>query len=111
MASTKHLGKLGIEVLYDDRAKKVASPGVKFKDADLRGIPIRLTVSRRNLESNGIEMKLRGSERRLLSLISMTRYWPFRKPSRCLYDEIQEMVDAVPNWEKEKHLWEVIEFW
>ncbi len=45
-----------IEVLYDDRAE---SPGVKFADADLIGLPIRLTVSAKSLQSGGIEMKRR----------------------------------------------------
>lgn len=49
----------GIEVLYDDRPKKVASPGEKFGDADLIGLPIRLTVSRRSLKNGGVEFKLR----------------------------------------------------
>ncbi len=48
--------KGGVEVLFDDRD---ASPGVKFNDADLIGIPIRLTVSERALMSGGIEHKLR----------------------------------------------------
>jgi prolyl-tRNA synthetase len=46
----------GMEVLFDDRD---VSPGVKFKDADLIGIPIRLTVSERALTNGGIEFKLR----------------------------------------------------
>lgn len=45
-----------IEVLYDDRDE---SAGVKFNDADLLGIPIRLTVSPRTLQSNSVEIKLR----------------------------------------------------
>jgi prolyl-tRNA synthetase len=49
----------GIEILYDDREE---SPGVKFADADLIGIPIRLTASKRSLESGGIELKLRESD-------------------------------------------------
>ena len=51
----------GVDVLYDDRNKKVATPGEKFNDADLIGIPIRLTVSRRTIKTNGVELKLRGS--------------------------------------------------
>jgi len=51
----------GVEVLYDDRNERA---GVKFNDADLIGIPIRLTVSRRALESGGVEMKLRHSSER-----------------------------------------------
>jgi prolyl-tRNA synthetase len=46
----------GIEVLFDDRK---ASPGVKFNDADLIGVPIRVTVSSRSLEENNVELKLR----------------------------------------------------
>ncbi len=46
----------GIEVLYDDRDE---SPGVKFNDADLIGLPVRLTVSERALAQGGVEMKLR----------------------------------------------------
>ena len=46
----------GIEVLYDDRSE---SPGVKFADADLIGLPIRLTVAAKALKSGGIEMKRR----------------------------------------------------
>ena len=47
----------GIEVLYDDRAD--ASPGVKFNDADLIGLPLRITMSPRNLEKDSIEVKRR----------------------------------------------------
>lgn len=52
----KTFSDLGLEVLYDDRNE---TPGVKFKDADLIGIPIRLTVSKRSLESDSVEVKLR----------------------------------------------------
>jgi prolyl-tRNA synthetase len=51
-----HLQNAGIDVLFDDRDLR---PGVKFNDADLIGIPIRLTVSERSLQSGGIEVKLR----------------------------------------------------
>ncbi len=46
----------GIEVLFDDRKE---NPGVKFKDADLIGIPIRLTVGDRGIKNGVIELKLR----------------------------------------------------
>jgi prolyl-tRNA synthetase len=52
------LGNRGIEVLYDDRDE---SAGVKFADADLLGIPLRVTVSKRNLKENAVELKLRSS--------------------------------------------------
>ena len=52
------LEERGIEVLYDDRDE---SAGVKFADADLIGIPLRVTVSKRNLKENAVELKLRAS--------------------------------------------------
>jgi prolyl-tRNA synthetase len=45
----------GIEVLYDDRED--AAAGVKFNDADLLGVPIRLVVSPRNLKAGVVEIK------------------------------------------------------
>ncbi len=60
----------GIEVLYDDRDE---SPGVKFNDADLIGLPIRLTVSERALAQGGVEMKLRSQqEKSILPLDAIT---------------------------------------
>ncbi len=52
----------GLQVLYDDRA---ASAGVKFNDADLIGIPLRLTVSKRSVPDSVIEAKWRDSTERL----------------------------------------------
>lgn len=49
----------GIEVLYDDRD---AAPGVKFNDADLIGLPLRLTISPRTLEKNSVEFKMRSEK-------------------------------------------------
>jgi len=46
----------GLSVVYDDRDER---PGVAFKDADLLGLPLRLTVSQRALEAGGIEVKWR----------------------------------------------------
>jgi prolyl-tRNA synthetase len=46
----------GVEVLYDDRE---ATPGVKFNDADLIGLPLRVTVGRRALDKGGVELKWR----------------------------------------------------
>jgi prolyl-tRNA synthetase len=50
------LRSAGIETLYDDRPE---SPGVKFNDADLIGLPLRLTVSERALKAGGVELKRR----------------------------------------------------
>ena len=52
----QELQKRGIEVLFDDRND---SPGVKFNDADLLGIPLRLTLSPRTLQSRSMEAKWR----------------------------------------------------
>jgi prolyl-tRNA synthetase len=49
----------GLEVLFDDREE---SPGVKFNDADLLGIPVRLTISPRTLEKNSVEIKRRSEK-------------------------------------------------
>ena len=48
----------GLAVLLDDRAER---PGVKFADADLIGVPLRLTVSERALERDALEAKWRHS--------------------------------------------------
>jgi prolyl-tRNA synthetase len=44
----------GIEVLYDDRRESL---GARFKDADLIGIPLRLTLTPRSLQGGGVEIK------------------------------------------------------
>lgn len=51
----KELGDAGVEVLLDDRKER---PGVKFKDADLLGIPVRITVGR-GAADGLVEYKLR----------------------------------------------------
>jgi len=43
---TNELSSLGLEALLDDRDER---PGVKFKDADLLGIPLRLTIGDKSL--------------------------------------------------------------
>ncbi len=51
------LTRAGIEVLLDDRDER---PGVKFNDADLIGIPIRLTIGDKQLKGGKVELKARG---------------------------------------------------
>lgn len=46
----------GIEVLMDDRDER---PGIKFKDADLIGIPLRVTVGKNAIKANKIDLKWR----------------------------------------------------
>lgn len=57
----KGIEKIGYEVLIDNRN---ISPGAKFKDADLIGIPLRITLGRK-LKEKKIELKLRNSDERL----------------------------------------------
>jgi len=52
----KHLSDLGLTVFLDDRDER---PGFKLKDADLLGIPVRVTVSSRTLKKDAVEIKSR----------------------------------------------------
>ena len=82
----------GIEVLYDDRNE---SPGVKFKDADLIGLPIRVTVSERSLKAGGIEFKRRDSrEKTIVPIAGLPG--KVRADLQMLEDEIARSVVPVP---------------
>ncbi len=59
----RELRLAGVEVLFDDRE---ASAGVKFNDADLRGIPLRITVSDRSLQGGGVEFKRRDEKEKTI---------------------------------------------
>jgi prolyl-tRNA synthetase len=62
----EELASAGIAALFDDRDE---TPGVKFNDADLLGMPLRVTVSPRNLEKGSLELKGRTEgEARLVPL-------------------------------------------
>ena len=50
------LKKAGIEVILDDRDER---PGVKFKDADLIGYPVRVVIGKKTLDNGQIEVKAR----------------------------------------------------
>jgi len=72
----------GLDVLFDDRDERA---GVKFNDADLIGIPLRLTVSKRSLEKGGLEFKDRATgESRII-------------PREDVVDEIFEEVARLTN--------------
>jgi len=60
----RELGEAGFEVLLDDRDER---PGVKFKDADLIGLPIRVTVGALLAREGMVEVRLRkeGKDTRL----------------------------------------------
>jgi len=53
----KLLNEAGIETILDDRAN--VSPGFKFKDADLLGMPIQVIVGEKGLKNNQVEIKIR----------------------------------------------------
>jgi len=55
----EELEAAGVEVLYDDRDERA---GVKFNDADLIGIPLRLVISKRSIENGGVEWKVRADK-------------------------------------------------
>jgi prolyl-tRNA synthetase len=52
----EELREAGIDVLYDDRD---AGPGEKFADAELLGVPLRLTLGKRSLDSGAVEAQVR----------------------------------------------------
>jgi prolyl-tRNA synthetase len=54
----KSLSEKGIDVILDDRDERA---GVKFKDADLIGIPLRVTIGHKSLADGRIEIKIRAS--------------------------------------------------
>jgi prolyl-tRNA synthetase len=54
--------RAGADVLIDDRSER---PGFKFKDADLIGIPLRITVGGRGMKEGIIELKWRGAKETL----------------------------------------------
>ena len=72
------LQNAGIEVLFDDREE---SPGIKFNDSDLIGLPIRLTISNKSIKNGGVEIKLRREEN--FSFVS------FDKLTELVIDKIQ----------------------
>jgi prolyl-tRNA synthetase len=61
------LTECGIEVLFDDRDD---SPGVKFNDADLLGIPLRVTISPKTLDKDSVELKWRAEKSAELVAVS-----------------------------------------
>ena len=48
----------GLEVLLDDRAQR---PGEKFADADLLGVPIRITVGKKTLDDGAVDVRIRAT--------------------------------------------------
>ena len=85
------LTQVGIEVLYDDRDE---SPGVKFNDADLIGIPLRLTVGHRALKEGGLEAKLRHeSEKSIIPLDQAVD--KVKQTIQGLYEDVNNNLETV----------------
>jgi prolyl-tRNA synthetase len=81
----QHLSDLGVAVFLDDRDER---PGFKLKDADLLGIPVRITVSLRTLESNSVEIKLRSRPDLRLAPVDMAPK-AIREVVQGLYDSLK----------------------
>jgi prolyl-tRNA synthetase len=72
----RKLKELGVEVILDDRNERA---GVKFKDADLIGYPIRITVGSKTLADDNVEIKLRRTEEEYLIKTSHVGEWTINK--------------------------------
>ena len=59
----KQLNDAGFSVLFDDRDQR---PGVKFKDADLLGIPLQVVAGKESLRNNSLELKNRRTQEKLI---------------------------------------------
>ena len=82
----------GIDVLFDDRYD---SPGVKFNDADLIGLPIRATISARNLGEKVVEIKRRDQkEKRLIPIDNAIQV--IEADMAALKADIKQLVIQVP---------------
>lgn len=81
----------GLEVLFDDRDE---SPGVKFNDADLIGVPLRITVGNRALKEGGVESKLRTeSDKTLIPLDQVVD--KVAETIQGLYNEVEQNLEVV----------------
>ena len=61
------LESAGIDVIVDDRAER---PGVKFKDADLIGFPVRVVVGAKGLANGGVEIKRRDQDKSQTKIVA-----------------------------------------
>jgi prolyl-tRNA synthetase len=79
------LSESGLDVLLDDRDVRA---GIKFKDADLLGTPLRVTLGMRNLKAGQVELKLRFEpDSSLINLQDATTI--IREKVNDLYDSIK----------------------
>ena len=61
------LESAGVDVIVDDRAER---PGVKFKDADLIGFPVRVVVGAKGLANGGVEVKRRSEDKSMTRVVA-----------------------------------------
>jgi len=80
----QQLSDLGLTVFLDDRDER---PGFKLKDADLLGVPVRVTVSLRTLKKDAIEIKLRSKPD--------LRLMPVNKAPQALKQVVQNLHDSL----------------
>lgn len=80
----------GIEVIFDDRDERA---GVKFKDADLIGIPLRITVGQKNLACGNVELRNRKS--------GETKIYPLQKIVSEIKKNIAEGLNPPANQQPE----------
>ena len=82
----------GIEILYDDRDE---SAGIKFGDADLIGVPLRITISLRSFKNGGAEFKFRNKES--ISIVDLKDVInEAKKYLSSMRDEIKNNVKPMP---------------
>lgn len=80
------------EVLYDDRENK--TPGEKFADADLIGIPLRIVISERTQAKNSAEVKKRDEKKTKLVKLNLLNSY-IRKPSLAKLNEAGDESEAL----------------
>jgi prolyl-tRNA synthetase len=80
----RQLNEEGLSAFLDDRDER---PGLKFKDADLLGTPVRVTVSTRTLHKDSVEIKLRSGQK--LDLI------PVQEATKAISETIQSLYDSL----------------
>lgn len=87
----------GIEVLFDDRD---VSAGIKFNDADLRGMPLRITVSGRSLKNGGVELKRRTSKDFNIVAIDAA-IDTVKNDIAAMFAEIDTALQQTPTWKED----------
>ncbi len=80
----RELSDAGVDVLLDDRDMRA---GIKFKDADLLGTPLRVTIGIRNLKEGQVEMKVRSE--------AESSFIPLKDALALIKEKVKELYDSV----------------